>query len=394
MVFDSPPKPETALGWHRILSPNAAVKVSPIALGGISLGSAWSSKFGKNEDSFALLDTFFSLGGNFIDTANTYNCGESEERIGEWLESRGVRDQMVIATKYTSGYKNQDKAIKFHSNFAGNSAKSLHVSIRDSLKKLRTDYIDILYVHWWDFATSVEEVMTHLHSYVMSHNVLYLGASDLPAWVVVKANAYARSHGLTPFSVYQGRWNAAYRDIEAELIPMCEDQGMAIVPWAALGGGQLVSSKQREDAAKNPDARPAAYSQSDNDLKVCDAIEQISEKRQCSFQAVALAYLFAQSTYVFPIVGVQKVEHVEAMTDSLHIKLTDEEVKQIQTAAPFDPPFPADFHFTFSGDQDYSTKLTTANNQQYQMWAWIDAPERPTGYKPHTENFEAKKNAN
>src|SRR5689334_17711560 len=129
MVFDSPPKPETPLGWHRILSPNAAVKVSPIALGGISLGNAWSSKFGKNEDSFALLDTYFSLGGNFIDTANTYNMGESEERIGEWLESRGVRDQVVIATKYTSGYKNHDQAIKFHSNFTGNSAKSLHVSI-------------------------------------------------------------------------------------------------------------------------------------------------------------------------------------------------------------------------------------------------------------------------
>lgn len=180
MSFESPPKPETPLGWHRILSPNAAVKVCPIALGGISLGSAWSANFGRNENSSDLLDTFFSLGGNFIDTANIYDSGESEELIGEWMESRGNRDQMVISTKYTAGYKNHDKAIEFHSNFAGNSAKSLHVSIRDSLKKRRTDYIDILYVHWWDFATSVEEIMNLLHSYIISHNVLYLGASNLP----------------------------------------------------------------------------------------------------------------------------------------------------------------------------------------------------------------------
>lgn len=296
----------------------------------------------------------------------------------------------VIATKYTAGYKNHDKAIKFHSNFAGNSAKSLYVSIHDSLKKLRTDYIDILYVHWWDFATSVEEIMTHLHSYIISHNVLYLGASNLPAWVVVKANMYARAHGLTPFSLYEGRWNAAYRDMEAEIIPMCEDQGMAIVPWASLGGGQLISSKQREEAAKDAGARPVAYSQSEHDIKVCDAIEKISDNRECSFQAVALAYLYAQSTYVFPIVGVQTVEHVKAMNDSLRIKLTDDEVKEIQMAKPFNPQFPVDFHYTYSGGRDYSTKLTAANVQQYQMWAWIDAPERPIGYTPHVEKTEAK----
>jgi aryl-alcohol dehydrogenase-like predicted oxidoreductase len=145
MVFESPPKPETPLGWHRILSPTAAVKVSPIALGGISPGSSWSELFGKNEDPFALLDTSFSMGENSVDTANTYNAGESENLIGEWMESRGVRDQMVIATKYSSGYKNHDRNIKFHSNFSGNSSKSLHNSIRDSLKKLRTDYIDILW---------------------------------------------------------------------------------------------------------------------------------------------------------------------------------------------------------------------------------------------------------
>ncbi len=137
----------------------------------------------------------------------------------------------------------------------------------------------------WDQSTSVEEMMNHLHAYVASHQVLYLGASDLPAWVVAKANTYARTHGLTPFSVYQGRWNAAFRDIEAEIIPMCEDQGMAIVPWAALGGGQLLTKKQREERAKDPEARQG-YGPSGEDERVCDALEKIAEKRTTTLQAV------------------------------------------------------------------------------------------------------------
>lgn len=232
--------------------------------------------------------------------------------------------------------------------------------------------------------------MTHLHSYVMSHNILYLGASDLPSWIVVKANSYARTHGLTPFSIYEGRWNAAYRDMEADIIPMCEDQGLAIVPWAALGGGQLMSSKQRQDAAKDPDSRPSAYSQTEDDIKVCDAIEKVSEARGCSFQAITLAYLFTQSTYVFPIVGVQTVEHVKAMPDALRIQLTEVEIKQIQTAKSFRPQFPADFHFMFAGGQEYSARLTAADNQQYQMWAWIDAPQKSIGYKARVEGEDDK----
>lgn len=371
-----------------MLSPNAAIKVSPMALGGISLGNAWSSKFGKNEDAFSLLDEFVSLGGNFIDTANCYCDGESENLIGQWMEARGNRDQIIIATKFSSDFDNSP-SIACHSNQAGNSAKSLHTSLRSSLKRLRTDYIDLYYVHWWDCATSVEELMTRLHSYVLSHNVLYLGISDAPAWVVVKANMYARSHGLTPFSVYQGRWNAAYRDMEAEIIPMCQDQGMAIVPWAALGGGQLLSSEQRKQANKNPDSsRPVFYTQSDDDIKVCHAIEKIADARKCSFQAVTLAYLYAQSTHVFPIVGVQTVQHVKEMPDALDINLSDSEIQDIRSAKAFKPQFPLDFlHSSAEGRSEHPTKLTAAHNTQYQMWAWIDAPKVGGGYTSRrTEN--------
>lgn len=148
--FASPPKPHSPLGYHRILSPTAAIKVSPISLGGISIGSEWSEIFGENEDPFKLLDSYYSLGGNFIDTSSIYNAENSERLIGEWMEKRDVRDQMVVATKYTSGYRayNREKE-PLQSNFTGNSAKNMFLSVRDSLKKLRTDYIDILYVHWY-----------------------------------------------------------------------------------------------------------------------------------------------------------------------------------------------------------------------------------------------------
>ncbi|EKG22489.1 Aldo/keto reductase [Macrophomina phaseolina MS6] len=383
--FQPPPKPTLPLAWHRILSPTASVRVSPVALGGISIGSAWSSYFGYNEEAFSLLDTFHSLGGNFIDTSNDYNAGESERLIGEWMESRLVRDQMVIGTKFSSGYmRYQRDHVPLHqSNFTGNSAKSLHVSVNQSLRNLRTDYIDILYVHWWDATTSVEELMTHLHALVMARQVLYLGASDFPAWVVVKANTYARQHGLTPFSVYQGRWNAAFRDMEAEIIPMCEDQGMAIVPWAALGGGQLLTKAQREAAAKDPKAR-GGYGQEEKHRQVSEVLERIANAKGVTLQAVALAYLYQQSTYVIPIVGVQTVEHVRAMGDGTKVMLSDEEIAEIHRVSTFVPLFPISFLYQ-SELRPYSTRLGAADVENTRMAGWIDAPPKQPPYLPHLE---------
>ncbi|RSL57425.1 hypothetical protein CEP53_006473 [Fusarium sp. AF-6] len=363
-LFKPPPKPSSPMGYHRVLSPNAAVKVSPICLGGISIGNSWPEYTGKSQDPFELLDAFFKIGGNFIDTSNVYNSEDSEKLIGQWMEERGVRDQMVIATKYSAHYRAHDREnTPLQSNFLGNSVKSMHVSVRRSLEKLRTDYIDILYVHWWDFTTSVEEVMRGLHAHVMAKEVLYLGISDTPAWIVVKANNYARQHGLTPFSVYQGKRNAAYRDMEGELIPMCEDQGMAIVPWAALGSGQLLSAEQRRERENDPDALQTTPSEKD-------------------FAAIALAYLFHQSTYVFPIVGVNTVAHINAMPEALRVDLSKDDIDAIHEASPYDPGFPMSFYFSWTKPQKYDLSLTAANHNQIQMGAWIDVPPKPLPYRP------------
>ena len=140
--------------------------------------------FGVNEDPDKLLDAFCEIGGNFIDTANVYNDDQSEILIGKWMKKRNNRDQMVIATKYSSAwraYRRDQETCQ--ANFGGNSVKSMHVSVRDSLRKLQIDYIDLLYVHYWDECTSVEEIMRGLHALVMSGKVLYLGCSDFPSWL-------------------------------------------------------------------------------------------------------------------------------------------------------------------------------------------------------------------
>lgn len=169
------PDPASPLGRYRRLSPTAGVYVSPVQLGAMSLGSKWAHVGSCTKDAaFAHLDAYFGAGGNVIDTANAYQDGESEAWIGEWMEARNVRDQVVVATKYTGCTGYWDPRVQQKATLLGNSAKSLRVSVEASLKALHTAYIDILYVHWWDWTTSVEELMDALHALVAAGKVLYL----------------------------------------------------------------------------------------------------------------------------------------------------------------------------------------------------------------------------
>lgn len=189
MAVPPAPQPPTLLGYHRILSPLAGIRVSPLCLGTMHFGSAWAALLGNvtKETAFAVLDRFYAAGGNFIDTANLYQCEQSEEWIGEWVASSRNRDELVLATKYTMGYRLMGPE-KMKSNFQGPHSKSLRLSVEASLRKLGTDYIDLLYVHLWDFSTAVEEVMQSLHHLVVAGKVLNIGISNAPAWVVVKCN--------------------------------------------------------------------------------------------------------------------------------------------------------------------------------------------------------------
>lgn len=299
----------------------------------------------SKETAFEMLDFFHSQGGNFIDTANNYQNEESEMWIGEWMKARGVRDQMVVATKFTTGwqtYKGHDNIM--HSNFAGNNSKSLMLSVRDSLKKLQTDYIDLLYVHWWDFTTSIPELMQSLNQMVATGKVLYLGISDTPAWIVSKANEYARNHGLRQFVVYQGRWSAAMRDFERDIIPMCKAEGMGLAPWGALGGGNF---KTEEERKKNEGRK--MWAPSENEIKVSKVLEKMAKEKGTAMTSIALAYVMQKTPYVFPIVGCRKVDHLKGNIEALSLQLSEQEYDEIEGAADFDVGFPLNFLSTRPG---------------------------------------------
>ncbi|GME39749.1 Norsolorinic acid reductase [Neofusicoccum parvum] len=379
MAFPIPPEPKSALGWHRLLSPTAGVRVSPLCLGAMNFGNAWEGFMGKCDKTttYEILDYFFEQGGNFIDTANNYQGEESEEWLGDWMKERNNRDQIVLATKFTTCYPSGKGGEKIKGNYQGNHAKSLKHSVAASLKKLQTDYIDLLYLHWWDFSTSIPEVMQSLHHLVQAGKVIYLGVSDTPAWVVSKANQYARDHALTQFSVYQGRWSAADRDFERDIMHMAYDEGMALAPWGALGGGMF---KTEEQYAKSEgrNMRP----QSENAKKITAALDKISKAKGTLITSIALAYVMHKAPYVFPIVGGRKVEHLKGNIEALSIQLSPEEIKEIEDAVPFDVGFPSSMLFEFFGMNKYQSDMSTFDIPLVKSAGYLDTVQKVQPIKP------------
>ncbi|KAK7053765.1 putative aryl-alcohol dehydrogenase [Favolaschia claudopus] len=345
-----PPAPPSKLGVYRKLSPLAGIHVSPLQLGAMSIGdSAWAAMgvgAMNTESSFKLLDAYFEKGGNFIDTASNYQDETSEKIIGEWAEKRGIRDQLVIATKYTSPYKRGNDSIAQKVHYTGNNIKSMHISVEASLQKLRTSYIDILYVHWWDWDTSIEEVMNGLHNLVIQGKVLYLGVSDTPAWVVSQANQYARAYGKTPFVIYQGQWNVLERSFEREIIPMCRANGLALAPWDVLGAGKFRTDAEEEERRKTGEKGRTMFNpqweRNENEKKISYALEKVAAEvgTKSLTAGLAIAYVMAKVPYCFPIVGGRKIEHLTANIESLDISLSPAQIEYLESIVPFNPGFP------------------------------------------------------
>ncbi|KAL0572260.1 putative aryl-alcohol dehydrogenase aad14 [Marasmius crinis-equi] len=340
-------EPPSKLGYLRTLSSRAGIHVSPLCLGAMSIGDQWSGLGSMDKEaSFKLLDAYYDMGGNFIDTSNNYQDETSEKFIGEWAEQRGIRDQLVIATKYSSNYKRAASDVVQKAQYAGNSIKSMYLSVEDSLKKLRTSYIDILYVHWWDWDTSVEEVMDGLHHLVAQRKVLYLGISDTPAWVVAQANTYAKCMGKTPFVIYQGLWNVKQRDLERDILPMARSFGLAIAPWGVVGQGKFRTEAENRRRAEQGETGRKFYSaggsgQSEDDIRVSAALEKVANELGAkNINAVAIAYVLQKTPYVFPMIGGRKIEHLVANLEALDIDLSDEHMKYLEGIVPLDVGFP------------------------------------------------------
>lgn len=199
--------------------------------------------------------------------------------------------------------------------------------------------------------------MQSLNVLIQQGKVLYLGASDMPCWIVAKCNQYARDHGLRPFVVYQGRWSAANRDFERDILMMSHAEGMALAPWGALGGGKFKTAAAREKS-EGRQRKPA-----DSDIKVAGVLEKIAERKGTIITSVALAYVMHKSYNVFPIVGGRNIDHLKGNIEALKLKLTDEDIKEIEEVQHFDPGFP--LNMLFQGEVTYQTKdiyLVKANS--------------------------------
>jgi aryl-alcohol dehydrogenase-like predicted oxidoreductase len=382
-IFKPAPEPATPLGRYRVLSSTAGIRVSPLQLGAMSIGDSWSQFMGSmnKEQSFALLDAFAAAGGNFIDTANNYQNEQSEAWIGEWMAARQNRDQMVIATKFTTDYRSHALGKGKVPNACGNHKRSMILSVRDSLRKLQTDFIDVLYLHWWDHTTSIEEVMDSLHILVEQGKVMYLGISDSPAWVVSAANTYARAHGKTPFSVYQGRWNVMRRDFERDILPMARHFGMALAPWDVLGSGHFQSAKQIEARKKSGEGLRNIFGseQTEEEKRISEALATVAAEHGIeSVTAIALAYVLCKAPNVFPLVGGRKIEHLHDNIQALTIRLTDKQIEFLEAATNFDVGFPNNFigiDPKVTGGQQ-NMLMSTAGHIDY-----VQAP-RAVGYEP------------
>eukprot|EP01114_Cavostelium_apophysatum_P019248 TRINITY_DN614_c0_g1_i1.p1 TRINITY_DN614_c0_g1~~TRINITY_DN614_c0_g1_i1.p1 ORF type:complete len:384 (+),score=94.52 TRINITY_DN614_c0_g1_i1:118-1269(+) len=380
-AFTPAKEPKSKLGYYRLLSPTASVRVSPLCLGAMNFGTSWSGFMGSmdKKTTYEILDYFVEQGGNFIDTANNYQNEESEKWLGEWMVERKNRDQMVIATKFSSPYTTYKNPDGINVNNVGNSRKNLVISVKESLKKLQTDYIDLLYVHWWDHTMKIEEMMHSLHHLVVKGKVLYLGVSDTPAWVVAKANTYARCQGLTPFCVYQGLWSIAKRDLERDIIPMCINEGMSIAPWGALGRGNFKTEEELkkmgetgEQGRKNITGGPITQVEKD----VTKIMARLAKEKGTSVTGIALSWVMQKTPHVFPIIGGRKVEQLKDNIEALEkVRLTPEEFKELEDASPIDLGFPMNW---IAKDPNQNMLLNTGGKYAFvgEPQPVVHAPEK------------------
>ncbi|WUH91975.1 aldo/keto reductase [Streptomyces sp. NBC_00433] len=317
---------------YRLLG-QTGLRVSELFLGAMTFGEQ-GGVGAPPEECGRMLDAYADAGGNVVDTAINYRGGESEAILGELLEGR--RDRFVLATKYTVSRDGSDP------NAAGNHRKNLTLSLETSLRRLRTDYIDLYWVHLWDRHTPVEETMRALDDAVRTGKILYVGISDAPAWVVSRANTLAEWRGWTPFAGLQVPYSLLNRDSERELLPMAEAFGMSVAAWGPLAGGVL-SGKFTRPGGPGGATRVAPESLGERELAAARAVQEVAGELGVTASQVAIAWTRARSRAVHPIIGARSVEQLKDNLGALDVALPAEAVERLEAAVDFTAGFPTDF---------------------------------------------------
>jgi aryl-alcohol dehydrogenase-like predicted oxidoreductase len=327
---------------YRLLG-RSGLRVSEICLGTMSFGQHWG--FGADPDtSHQILDAYAEAGGNFLDTANKYHGGETEQIVGAWLAAgEGRRDRTVLATKYTLAMDANDP------NAAGNHRKNLKHAVEASLRRLETDYIDLLWVHAYDEYTPYEETMRALDDLVRSGKVLYVGISDTPAWVVSASNTLAELRGWTSFVGLQIEYSLLQRTPERDLLPMADHFGLSVVAWAPLGAGVLTGKYTRTNAAddhsdsKRRQANEQRGRTSETALAIARAVDEVADELGCSSAQVATAWVHTRGNAFIPIVGARKLEQITDTLGASAITLSPAQLAKLDAPSQVSLGFPHDF---------------------------------------------------
>ncbi len=317
----------------------SGLRVSELCLGTMTFGEEWG--WGASKDiSHQMFDTFVEAGGNFIDTANGYTDGSSEKIVGELIAQD--RERFVVATKYSFPDRMGDRTN--NPNGSGNHRKSLIQSLDRSLERLNTDYIDLFWLHAWDFMTPVEEVMRAFDDMVRQGKVLYIGISDTPAWIVSQANTLARCHGWTQFVALQIEYSLIERTPERDLLPMAKAFDLAVTPWSPLAGGVLSGKYNRSNSGQSGTQSSSRGSEiPERSLQIAEAVAAVAQELGVSSPQVALAWIRAQDPQMIPIVGASKLEQLQDNLKCLEVTLSPEQLQQLNQVSQIELGFPHDF---------------------------------------------------
>jgi aryl-alcohol dehydrogenase-like predicted oxidoreductase len=320
----------------------SGLRVSELCLGVMGFGEEWG--WGANKEaSKQVFDAYVNAGGNFIDTANYYTGGTSEKFTGEFLA--GHREQFVLATKYTLGMRRGDP------NSGGNHRKNMVQSVEASLKRLGTDYIDLYWVHMWDFTTPVDEVMRGLDDLVRAGKITHIGVSDTPAWVVARANTMAELRGWSQFTAYQVEYSLIQRTPEREILPLSRALDLAVTPWAPLAGGALTGKYLRNETGR---LKPESVRLGDRSQAITREVVAIADEIGCSAAQVALRWTMQEHVYgegatafsrgvVIPIVGATKEAQMLDNLGAVNIELSNNQMTRLHEVSKIELGFPHDF---------------------------------------------------
>ena len=330
---------------YRLLG-RSGLRVSDLCLGTMTFGEDWGWGTGQDE-ARQIYDAFRAAGGNFLDTANIYTNGTSEALVGQFVA--GHRAEVVLATKYTNAIAGFSGKPAADPNAGGNQRKNMVQAVEASLRRLKTDYIDLYWLHIWDGITPAEEVMRAFDDLVRSGKVLYVGISDAPAWVVAKSNTLAELRGWTRYVGLQIEYSLLERTVERELVPMAVDQQMTVLAWSPLRNGLLTgkylpeNADQRRDARMDSEMMKGFGSGTDAVHAAVREVAVVAKQLGASAAQVALAWLRTRPVAVIPIIGARRMAQLTDNLGSVAITLSSDQIARLDRATSVPLGFPHDF---------------------------------------------------